>query len=178
MRDYVIKKVYCVLIILVLILFYYLTSLFPICSDDFSYSYVYGGDGRVNGICDVFYSQVNHYKTVNGRFWTHSLVQGLLWCDKTVYDIVNVFVYALCTYMIAHVSCSDNKEKFSLWCLMVCSFWVLMPHPGSSMFWLTGSINYLWVSCINVLFFYVVFFMHVKWRYAFIPLGIIAGNAH
>lgn len=172
------KRVCWIFIILILISFYGLTSLFPICSDDFAYSYVFGGSGRVNDLCDVFYSQVNHYQSTNGRFWTHGLVQSLLICDKTVFNVMNVFVYALCTYMMVCVSCSDKKGRLPIWCITLWSFWILMPHPGSSMFWLTGSINYLWVSCINVLFFYVVFFMHVKWRYAFIPLGIIAGNAH
>ena len=158
-------------------LFLQATSLFPKCSDDFSYSYVCGNGGvRVENISDIISSQIHHYLTWGGRFWTHCVVQYLLMYDKWVFNLANVLVYALSTYFISRI----GKETFHpwYWLLSASTFWCIMPATGCTMFWLTGSVNYLWSSCLNVIFLYVICSTRHKPHILMLPLSILAGNAH
>ena len=158
-------------------LFFIATALFPKCTDDFLYSYVWGkGSQRIEGISDILISQANHYMTWGGRFWTHCVVQYILMYDKAIFDILNLSCYAICTYYISRIM----RPSFSLWrwCLVSISLWHFMPHTGSTMFWLTGSINYLWASCLNAVFLFLIYTGKKVPIIAMCALGIIAGNAH
>lgn len=171
------KSIPFVIILLFFSFFYKVTSLFPKCSDDFLYSFVWGnGYQRVEGIADILTSQAKHYMTWGGRFWTHSVVQFILMYDKAIFNILNLVFYALCAYFISRIM----RPAFSLWrwSLVSISLWYFMPAIGSTTFWLTGSINYLWASFLNVLFLYAVYTGKRIPSAAMCLLSIIAGNAH
>ena len=158
-------------------LFFKATVTFPLCSDDFSYSYIHGSGGaRVQKLSDVLNSQAHHYLTWGGRFWTHCVVQYLLMFDKWVFNLANVLVYALSTYFISRI----ERARFHpwYWLLSAATFWCIMPATGCTMFWLTGSVNYLWSSCINAIFLYVICSDRHKPHILMLPLSILAGNAH
>ena len=152
------------------------TREYPKCSDDFSYSYVFGaGNCRVSTISDIIASQIHHYTVWGGRFWTHCVVQWLLMYDKLLFDLSNVIVYGICTYYISRIGSSG----FSIirWAIVAMVFWCLMPIPGSTVLWLTGSVNYLWAACLNVIFLYVFISNKINLFWA-IPLSLISGNTH
>ncbi len=163
-------------LILCFTLYYSATRMFPLCSDDFSYSYIYGSSIRVESIHDILISQWKHYLGWSGRFWTHCVVQYILMYDKIVFDCLNVVVYALCTYIVAKTL--PGERSLLKWCIVASLFWLMMPHTGSSMFWLTGSVNYLWASLVNIAFFYVIINEKRNLYALSIPLALIAGNAH
>lgn len=151
------------------------TREYPKCSDDFSYSYIYGsGNCRVLTIRDILVSQIKHYTAWGGRFWTHCVVQWLLMYDKLIFDLANVIVYGICTYYISRIGSSFSIIR---WGIIAMVFWCLMPIPGSTIFWLTGSVNYLWAACMNVIFLYVFISNKINLLWA-IPLSLISGNTH
>lgn len=171
------KKIVTIIAIFVfLFLFYMGTQMYPLCSDDMSYVFICGGNERISSLSDVFVSQAEHYMRVNGRFVAHFLAQSFLIFEKQYFNIANVVCYALLTYGMA--TCVQKKDRYFMWLLTVSTFWTLMPHPGSIMFWLTGSFNYLWASGLFILFFLCLFSNSVWLRYAAIFTGLVAGNCH
>ena len=159
-------------------IFYFFTLKYPICSDDWSYFFVYGTAERVRSLGDVFCSQSVHYMTWGGRFVAHCAVQTFLMLNKEWFNVANALCYAACTGGIAILASYSGKKRLGIWLLALMSLWLLMPHTGSSMFWLTGSFNYLWSSCFFVLFLCCLFSPERNLKYGAILLGLIAGNGH
>lgn len=164
------------LIILFLILFYILTSTYPIHGDDWTYRFVFTKDYLVTGISDIFYSQSIHWVTWGGRFVAHSLVQGFLLFDKVYFNIANTICYAFCCACITKIAFKDNFLRN--WLLILLSLWIVLPSPGGTILWLTGSFNYLWTSCFTVTFLCLLLSNNRNQLIAAIPLGLIAGNGH
>lgn len=163
--------------------FFILCHLFPICSDDYGNHFMYeGGSGtiswlpeRVETILDVFRSSITYYFSWGGRFVAGVIFQTLLLLDKWVYDILNVICYLLLSMLVCKVSkCVTWRASI----MVGLSFWLIMPAPGSSLIWLTGSVNYLWMSVL-ILIFLCCLFAESKWGQWFaVPLGFLAGNSH
>lgn len=174
MKNYI----FCASILVCFLLFYAAGWLYPVCSDDFAYMYVCGASERLSGLSDVFVSQMWHWMYVNGRFVAHCAVQFFLMLNKEWFNVANALCYAVCTGGIAVFASCLGRKRLEIWLLALISFWVLMPHAGSTMFWLTGSFNYLWSSCFLVLFLCCLFSQSPWLRYGAILLGVIAGNGH
>lgn len=164
------------LLILFLAAFFVASLMYPMCSDDFLYSFVFQTDEHVQGISDIIRSQSSHYFLQNGRFWTHCVVQYLLQYDKWLFALINVFVYGTTTYIISRICL--RSHNIWLWLIIAMTLWCVMPHSGSSIFWLTGSINYLWAGCLNIIFLYVILRGKKAPYWLAIPFSCIAGNAH
>jgi len=84
-----------VALIAVIVIFHTLSTIFPLCSDDFSYSYVCGGEERVEGVVEIIRSQCHHYCVWGGRFFVHCIAQFFLMFDKAVFNIANTLCYIL-----------------------------------------------------------------------------------
>lgn len=164
------------LIITFLSIFYTLTSLYPIHGDDWTYRFIFNQKELVQNLSDVFSSQKEHWCTWGGRFIAHSLVQSFLLIDKSIFNILNTACYAIGCALIARFSFKNHFLRN--WLLVLLSLWLIMPSPGKTMFWLTGSFNYLWPSFFTISFLILLFTQNTKLTYFAIPVGIIAGNGH
>ncbi len=158
------------------VFFYYASCNFPMRLDDYTYKYVFLTDRLVSDIGDVIESQVNHYKTWGGRFVAHSLVQTFLMLDRDVFALFNVWCYSICCFCLAFWGGKERKMSFYL--VVLLSFWLLMPNPSSSMFWLTGCCNYLWSFALTSLFLFLLFSENKYCRILALLVGVIAGNGH
>lgn len=165
-----------VCIISILIGFYYTCSIFPLCSDDFAYCNIYRTSTRVENVGDIITSQITHWKTWGGRFIAHSLAQYFLLFDKAFFNIANTACYAICTLLITLLV--SPRFSYSNWLVVLLSFWFMMPHPGSSIFWLTGSCNYLWSALFCSAYLYLIFSQKEKLLLYSSVLAIPAGNSH
>ena len=175
--PFVYKGRFTILLIIVAIaLFFWGNYIYPLCSDDYAYSYSFFTGMRLLSLCDILDSQIVHWNTWGGRFFAHSIAQAFLIFDKVWFNIANTILYAICTMIISVYA----KKQFSTysWLIVLLSFWVVMPYPGSAIFWLTGSCNYLWSTCLCVAYASLLFADSLKLRiYSFI-LAIPAGNSH
>ena len=162
-------------IIVVYIYFYYLCHIFPFCSDDYAYSYVVGSSERVNALMDIVNSQVNHYFSWGGRVFATTLAQVFLLIGKDFFNLANAICYILTAFMICRLSGVKGIVAFIL---VAASFWLMMPSPGSSLIWLTGSCNYLWSGAVSLLFLLSVTSDRKVAKYLALLSALFAGNCH
>lgn len=121
-----------------------LNILTPLISDDFAYMFIYGTDRLVSSVGNIYESQVNHYYQWGGRSVVHSIAQLLLLLPSCVADVLNTFVYMGYVYLIyLHIK-GRGQSSLSLFILVNLGVWFLQPVLGDTVFWLTGSANYLW----------------------------------
>lgn len=141
---------------------YLKNRLLPKYADDYPYSFIWEGDEhgnlafgnhrykRVRTVKDLVRSQISHYKTWDGRTVAESLVQAFLIPDKKKYfDVANTAVLMSQIAICSNLAGSRAKDKLPahVKALMLTSgFWACAPHLIASCFWLTGSMNYLWVG--------------------------------
>ena len=133
---------------------------------------------------DIFDYQVWHYFNWGGRTVAHTLAQILLVFPKTVFNILNSFIYTALIYLIYLHGCfnkdnKDNKDNSYMLLLIHLILWFIIPVFGQSFIWLVGSCNYLWTTVI-ILYFLWLYRRNTlseKWYnllFMFI-LGLLAG---
>jgi hypothetical protein len=182
-----------VLFVISLLGFYFLNRYTHIAIDDFLYKYIVDIDGdsgirgaRVESISDLITSQYNHYFIQNGRLLIHGIVQLFLMSEnKLWFDIVNTLFFGMFQFLILKRSSTlgiINKYQYLLFLIFL---WFIIPRPGQTVLWLTGSINYMWGMIIVLLF--LDFFdkihlrnLQVKNKYLLLLLvfGFLAGFTH
>lgn len=165
-----------VLIILILVFLYRLNCLYPYVTDDFQYSFIYGETTRIDGIYDIFLSQARHYMEVNGRYTVHFLAQFMLSIEKSIFNIFNVIHYAGLAALICKLSI--NRVQLLPWMFILLTLWCIMPQPGATFFWLTGSFNYIWAAGIVMTFAICLLSPKRSLNIMALFLAIPAGNTH
>lgn len=131
-------------IIVFFILIFILNRLYPLFADDWSYSFVYGGNERVKNIKDIFISQYRHYFMWGGRTIVHLIAQFLLFIPPWIADTINSIAYIVFTFVIYKiVRIGETKESPLLFILIQLLLWFLLPAFGEDFLWITGSANYL-----------------------------------
>lgn len=161
-----------------LLLFFigYVSYLYPWCQDDYTYRFIFLQNNLVNSITDIIESQIIHWHEWGGRFVAHSLVQFFLMFDKIWFSIANTAIYALCCMFIVKYSPKEKILTHGLICLT--SLWLMMPSCNGTIFWLTGSFNYLWPSAFTTIFLYLITSRNKKFEIIAILLAPVAGNFH
>lgn len=168
----------CFGVFLLLVAFFFvgfLVFLYPICSDDYSYAFIHGSGNRVASIGDIFVSECHHYIHQHGRVWTESLTQFFMMFDKIVFNLSLLICYFACAYLIAKFARVRHTLALSV---IIPSLWILVPVPGQTMFWLCGACNYIFSTCV-MLVFLALLFSEKKWCLVVaLPLAVIVGNSH
>lgn len=171
---------YLALWIIILVCFFILCRVFPICSDDYLNYFVYGGGDtwipeKVETFSDVLRSVFIYYHSWGGRLLAGIIFQTLLLVDKLVYDLLNVCCYLLLVLLICRFSKAFTL-KVSV--VIAITFWMVMPAPGSTLIWLTGSVNYLWMSVLVLFFLCCIFSKQKCVQILALPTALLAGNGH
>lgn len=127
------------------ILFYALNYYTPLYADDYSYSFSFSTDERMESIHQIIDSQIGHYLNTNGRSITHSLAQLFLLVGDDTFNIINVFFFLALLYLIYFHGCGTFRE-FSLakFALIAILLFLSCPAFGQSFLWITGAANYLY----------------------------------
>lgn len=144
-------------IVLILFLFIFqLNRIFPLCLDDWDYSFVYGETPyrRVSSIRDILVSQYNHYFLWGGRSVVHVIGQFLLMQKTWVADLLNSLAYVFCMFFMYKICNSGKMVNIPLFLFINLAFWFILPEFSFTVFWIIGSSNYLWGNFIRVLFLY------------------------
>ncbi len=135
----------------------------PYVAEDFDYHYIFADDGRkvtderIESISDIVTSMKAHYHTMNGRIVTHSIVQLIMMLDKkAVFNVANSLMYVIFTLLIYKHCIGKSKKQNALVFLFInLSIWAFTPQWGLTTVWLLGSVNYLWMSAVRLLFLLV-----------------------
>ena len=133
-----------------------LNYLFPIFTDDWSYSFVFRSDPpvAVTGLKELVISQYNHYFTWGGRFIVHFIAQFLLMLQPWMQDVINAMVFTIFIYLIYKLSNYGRKTNPVLFIIIYFFIWFFQPAFAATLLWITGSSNYLWGTLIILLFVY------------------------
>lgn len=142
---------------------YVKNRLIPKYADDYPYSYIWEGDKhgnlafgdhefkRVRNLKDLVKSQVSHYMTWDGRALAESLVQIFLMPDdKKHFDRANTAVMLLQLMISAAIGAGKPVRLKDISpgkaIMLTAGFFMCAPHLIASCFWLTGSMNYMWMG--------------------------------
>lgn len=122
-------------------------------SDDLSYHYIYQSfmptenTARVSSLADVVQSISNHYKQINGRSFSHFLLQSVLIFDKPVFNIINSLAYlGLGLLIMAHIERNKEARTLAKYIIIYSLMFIFIPQFGQSMLWVSGAANYLWMA--------------------------------
>ena len=77
--------------------FFYLNCITPFYADDYSYMFTYAENApkdRITNLYELYLSQLNHYKVMNGRAIVHTLVQiFLIPQSRALFNVCNTLVF-------------------------------------------------------------------------------------
>lgn len=156
-------------IILIITGFIFLFNyLYPAVEDDWYYTFIWKPTGaelagrRITSLHDLFESQYAHYMQWGGRTVAHVIAQSLLSIDMIWQDILNTLAYVSLMYMMYKYSNIEKKTNVSAFLLICTIFWLFQPIFASTMFWITGSANYLWCTLIILLFVYPYYSLYMR----------------
>lgn len=146
------KKIYLLAQIALIILFvlqFILHRKTPFMKDDFWYATNLTTGEPVSGLKDIIQSQIWHYHNWGGRIVNHGLLQAVLASGELWADIFNITA----TFLLGLVICLFCDNKNVLFFLLAESLIVAFnPSIFYSMYWESGSVNYLY-SSIWILFY-------------------------
>lgn len=158
-------------------------------SDDYRYHFFYSSSQDnirwLSGIGDIPLSMWNHYNLWGGRIVAHSIVQFFALFDKSVFNIFNSLIYVVLGLILyLHIDRDVKKWKPLFLILIYALIWLWIPQFGTSVLWMSGSCNYLWMSVLLLLFL-LPYRSHAerqnkrKWNgiltVVMIPLGLLSG---
>ncbi len=117
--------------------------------DDLWYATNLATGEPLKSVSDVFEGQLWHYLNWGGRSVTHTLLQFIIMGGELFADILNIIVTVLLSYVCTLFIKKENRLKAM--CLVSVLLISFNPNIQYSMFWQSGSVNYLystiWILC-------------------------------
>ena len=150
------NKILLLFISILLVVLIYTSFNTFLANDDLPYMYLYRGDIRITNIIEAIKNQVADYMHINGRFFVHIIVQTLLIFDKKIWSILNpIVIILLLTFisMIIKLLKNENKINYRYFILSAILFLLLFNYKYI-IYWVSGSINYIWVLLVLFIFIY------------------------
>lgn len=148
---------------LFLVVAFYLMNYYePLRCDDLIYQYYWLNErtidllepidltNRIDDMSEAFYSQINHYFVMNGRFVNHFLVScfcGFL--GRPIFSIFNAVIYALFLWGCAKLL---NFNCYLKSTSVMVIIWLGLPIQYILWYSVAFAINYLWVSTALIFF--------------------------
>lgn len=123
--------------------------------DEYNYTYIYNSNQKISSFADLATSMSTLYKTWTGRIIVHGVIQLFLWLNVNVFYVLNAIVFVLFLVGITKLfNC-----KLSTFHLSIALFLIIYCTKmfNEKYIWLSGSLNYLWPTCLmlyTLSFFY------------------------
>jgi len=184
MKKFDRTRVFCMIIVICTLVFAVLEFMLHrkviFMKDDLWYITNIATGGPLKGISDVLESQTWHFMNWGGRCITHALLQFILMGGELFADIMNLVAACTLSYLICQIA---GKVTWVYFCAAFISLISLNPDAMLSIFWQSGSVNYLY-SSNWILLFLLLYIRQVKCPEAsslkgaflwVIPLGLITG---
>lgn len=132
-----------------------------LANDDLPYSFFKRLNNRVSNIFQVVWDNLRYYKSTNGRFILHCIIMTLLMFGKTLWAIFNPLFIIIIIFVILKlvVKNNDNKNK-AITLFLSSALFLLMLSYKSIIYWVAGSVNYLW-TC-SFIFVYIYLYLNTN----------------
>ena len=181
--------------------FFLRTTFLPLAYDDYAYAFIWDGEHcgnleqmntcipefegrqRVESLNDIVQSMESYYFTWSGRIFAQGLAQFFIWLGKPVFDVANtiMFLFLLLTIINLANTWLKISRKALVWIFLSLNLFAACSL--TSMLWLTGACNYMWMAFFQ-LFFVTPYVKALRSREAgnsalnvalMILLGLLAG---
>lgn len=145
---------FCLLLISIFIFMFILNYNTALVTDDFVYQFVFENrlptvnTRYLSNIIDIFISMINHWNLWGGRVVVHFLLQLSFLFGIQCFNVVNSIMFILLGILIYKHIDNFKKINFPLLILIYSVLFLFIPQPGATIFWKSGSANYLWSSVI------------------------------
>ena len=172
------------IILSILFLFYLgINLLSPRTTDDYDFANHLVTHERLSSFMDILNNMVTQYMHMNGRVFTHFPI--FLFCSLQIdwlFDVINALAYIL--FIVVSLRYINRIGGFTSsiqrLVALIIAYWFLLPVPGETVFWITGSFNYLWVAWGMLLFLSVFHYLEKQsinklWYALWIPFSFICG---
>lgn len=161
------KVIYIVSLIFLLILIYTHLNTF-LANDDLPYSFLYRGNDRITSLGQVLQHQLADYKDINARFFVHCVLQIMLIFGKNLWAFINPLMIVMSLILIIKiVKLKVPKVNNLVSILLALIGFLLLFNYKEYIYWVAGSVNYVWVLTLLLIFLYLYF------RYGFSKYKII-----
>lgn len=143
---------FSVFLLILFIIMLGFNMLTPMLADDFSYSFSFKTDTRIEHPGEIFPSMAAHRHMLNGRVIPHGFVQLSLMMPKPVFNIFNALNAVLLAVLVYFILGTAYKR-----CCLLClcgafMLWNFTPAFGQNFFWLDGAVNYSWGITVLLVF--------------------------
>jgi hypothetical protein len=140
---------------LVFIYMLFLNHFAPYFHDEFVYSYIYGTYQKISNISDIIISQRIEYLWWSGRVFTQGILQLFLLIGKKYFDGANSIAFVVFVFLLIQFSFPRSWNQYlDLYILFagLILVWFCAPAFGETIMWKAGAVNYLWASCLMLIF--------------------------
>ena len=159
MKNFMKNKYFYLIITIIFMVLLYTHSKTFLANDDLPYMFLYRTDVRVDSLLDVIKNQCADYFNINGRIVVHSILQTVLMFDKNLWSILNPIMIILgIIFLIKIVNIKNKKTNKILSLLLGISMYLLLINFKQIIYWVAGSVNYVWVFTLLISLVY----LHLK----------------
>lgn len=133
--------IFSVLLLVLAVLEYRVHKAVVFINDDIWYSTNLVTGEKLHSLKDIWESQYWHFFNWGGRSINHAVLQLVIMSGETSANILNMVMQFLLAFMIC--KCAKAKS-YVTYALSFAALIVFNPEPILSMFWESGSVNYLY----------------------------------
>ena len=131
----------------------------PYISDDIIYM---DQVRKANNIFDLFAQEYAQYMDHSGRSVAHIILRFFLYMDnKAIFNIVAAFVFTLLAVLIYINVDFRKKYDVRIFLAILLMMWMFEPTISNSVFWETGSCNYLFTGTL-IMGFITIFIRNAR----------------
>ncbi len=129
-----------------ILLFNFLT---PMLTDDYSYA---AQVRQAKSLWDLVLQEQQQYMTWNGRSVVHFLLRCFLSLPVPVFKVANSLMFMLLSWLIYDNIPGRKAYDCFVWMFVQAGLWFYAVDFSQTILWETGACNYLWGTCIILLF--------------------------
>ena len=134
-------------------------------SDDYIYHFVFENrmptseTRRLTNVFQLFPSMANHWRLWGGRVTVHFLLQFCFLMGDGFFNVFNSIMFIVLGLLIYKHIDNTKDIKIPLLISIYAAIFLFVPQPGATIFWKSGSANYLWAS-IMILIMTLIYKKH------------------
>jgi len=141
--------VFCAAIYLLLLICGLLT---PKVADDWEYSLSFATGEPLSSLAEIAPSMRAHAVVMNGRLFSHALVQTFLFLPRAVFPFLNAGMFLALILLLYRLCRRGKEDNILLLAVLFGAVWVFTPDFGQVFLWLDGACNYGWSCTLGLLF--------------------------
>ncbi|MBQ8945660.1 MAG: hypothetical protein IJ058_13925 [Lachnospiraceae bacterium] len=134
-----------------------MSYLMPFYTDDYLHRTSFETGEDITNVAMIFPSVMKYYQIWGGRAVSMFLIQLMLMLPRWVYAVLNGLIYVAILNVTYEYARSAGKSSVEDGRLIVTSFisfllWFFMPDFEGVVTWTTGTVTYLWMNLIILVF--------------------------